>query len=341
MHRHRSSARVPAGEVLLTTTHAHASQVILLDATAPMLQPRELTKRLPDLVRGGVDAVLTTAAAIEDFAASMKVVAAWLEMERTRRHDIRIARSVADIRAAKAAGEIAFVLHFQGADPIEDQLDYLNVFQASGLRVMQITYNARNRLGDGCFEPTDAGLSKFGRKVISRMEELSIVVDLSHAGTRTALESAAAATRPVVVTHANARARFDTPRNITDDVIRAVAGTGGVIGVCAVPFFLTRDRPATLDMLVDHAAHIANLVGPEHVGLGFDFAQEDEDDYVYYGYDERYVPKPPWIFPVGIAGHADAGGIAPALRARGFAESDVRGILGGNFLRVFAQVWGS
>lgn len=305
-----------------------------------MIQPRELSKRLPELARGGVHAVLTTAAAIEDFPTSMKVVGAWLEIERSRSHRIRIARSMADIVTAKAAGDLAVILHFQGADPIEDRLDYLNVFHASGLRVMQVTYNARNRLGDGCFEPTDAGLSKFGRKAVSRMEALRIAVDLAHAGTRTAIETAAAATKSVVVTHANARALFDTPRNVTDEVIRAVASTGGVIGACAVPFFLTRDRAATLDMLIDHVAHIADLVGAAHVGLGLDFAQEDEDDYDYFGYDERYVPKPPWIFPSGIASPADVGNIAPALRARGFAESEVRGILGGNFLRVFKQIWG-
>lgn len=325
----------------MTTTGPNPpAETIVLDATAPMLQPRQLGKRLPELLLGGVDAALTTVAAIEDFRTSMQVIATWHEIERTRRHSVRIARSVADIRDAKDAGETAIVLHFQGADPIEDQLDFLNVFHASGLRVMQVTYNARNRLGDGCFEPTDAGLSKFGRKAISRMEELGIVVDLAHAGTRTALETAAAATRPVIVSHANARSLFNTPRNVTDDVIRAVAASGGVIGVCAVPFFLAKDRPATLDMFVDHAAHIAKLVGCRHVGLGFDFAEEDEDDYVYFGYDERYVPKPPWIFPTGIASHAEAGNIAPALRARGFTDADVRGILGGNFLRVFAEVWG-
>ena len=318
-----------------------SADVMLLDATAPMLQPRDLAGRLSELRRGGVDAALATAAAIENFATSMRVVGAWLEIERSQRHPIRIARSVEDIVAAKAQGQFAVVLHFQGADPIEDQLDYLDVFQACGLRVMQVTYNARNRLGDGCFEPTDAGLSKFGRKVIARMEQLSIVVDLAHAGVRTALDAVEAASRPVVVTHANARALFDTPRNVPDEVIRAVASTGGVIGVCAVPFFLARNRPATMEMLIDHAAYIADVVGAQHVGLGFDFAQEDADDYVYFGYDERYVPAPPWIFPSGIAGHADAGNIAPALRARGFNDAEVRGILGGNFLRVFQEVWGS
>lgn len=314
---------------------------ILLDAAAPMLEPRWLGRRLPDIAAGGIDALLATVGAIEDFRTTMEVVGKWLAIDRARRHKIRIARTVGDIRAAKAAGETAIVIHFQGADPIEDEVDFIDVFHAVGLRVMQVTYNSRNRLGDGCFEPTDAGLSKFGRKAIARMEELGVVVDLAHAGLRTALETAAAATRPFVVTHANARALFDTPRNATDEVIRAVAASGGVVGVCAVPFFLARDRRPTLDMLIDHAAYIAELVGPAHVGLGFDFADEDEEDYVYFGYDERYIPKPPWIWPVGLEGFAQAGNIAGALSARGFAPAEVRGILGENFLRVFDAVWGS
>jgi membrane dipeptidase len=154
------------------------------------------------------------------------------------------------------------------------------------------------------------------------------------------LEAAAVATRPIVITHANARTLLDTPRNATDEMIRAVATSGGVVGVCAAPFFLAHGRAATLDMLIDHVAYIADLVGAAHVGLGFDFADEDEDDYVYFGYDERYIPKPPWVWPTGIAGHAEASNIAPALRARGFNEADIGGILGENFLRVFATIWG-
>ena len=318
---------------------SQVSDAVLIDAAAPLIQPRWLKRRLPDVVAGKVDAVLATAGALEDFRSTMEVVAKWMEIERARQHKLRLARSVGDIRAAKAAGETAIVLHFQGADPIEDELDFLNAFYACGLRVMQLTYNSRNRLGDGCFEPSDVGLSRFGRNVIARMEALGIVVDLAHAGVRTALESAEAATRPIVVTHANARALLDTPRNVTDDMIRAVAASGGVVGVCAAPFFLTRDRPATIEMLIDHAAYMADLVGAAHVGLGLDFADEDEDDYVYYGYDERYIPHPPWIFPTGIAGHAEAANLAPALRKRGFSEAEVVGIIGENFLRVFGAVW--
>ena len=227
---------------------------ILLDAAAPLIEPRRLNKRLAEVVKGGVDAVLATAGALEDFRTTMEVVAKWLEIDRAHKSRIRVARTVAEIRAAKSAGDTAIVLHFQGADPIEDEVDFLNVFHTAGLRIMQLTYNPRNRIGDGCFEPSDIGLSRFGRKVIQRMEELGIVVDLSHAGVRTALEAAEAATRPFVISHANARRLLDTPRNATDDMIRAVAASGGVIGVCAAPFFLALDKPATLDMLIDHGA---------------------------------------------------------------------------------------
>jgi membrane dipeptidase len=316
------------------------TDAILLDAAAPLLQPRDLPRRLPDVVTGGVDALLATAGALEGFRSTMTVMAKWLEIDRARRHKLRIARSVAAIRDAKAGGETAIVLHFQGADPIEDNLDFLEIFHASGLRVMQLTYNARNRLGDGCFEPGNAGLSKFGRAVMRRMEVLGIVVDLAHAGVRTMLEAAEMATRPIIISHANARTLLESPRNATDEMIRAVAASGGVVGVCAAPFFLAREEKATLDMLIDHAAYIADLCGPAHVGLGFDFADEDEDDYIYYGYDERWIPKPPWIWPAGIAGHAEAGNVAPALRTRGFAEAEIKGVLGGNFLRVFGAIWG-
>lgn len=325
---------------MTTNPQANQSEGILLDAAAPLLEPRSLKRRLPPVVAGGVDALLATVGAIEDFRTTMEVVSKWLEIDRTSAQNIRIARSVADIRAAKSAGKTAIVIHFQGADPIEDELDFLNVFHACGLRAMQLTYNSRNRLGDGCFEPTDAGLSKFGKKVVRRMEELSVAVDLAHAGIRTTMDAAATATRPIIVSHANARALCDTPRNLTDEEIRAVAATGGVIGICAFPYFIKRNGTSNLDGLVDHADYISRLVGPQHVGLGFDFADENEDDYVYYGYDERYIPHPPWTWPTGISGHADAKNVAGALRARGFSATETRGILGENFLRVFEAIWG-
>jgi membrane dipeptidase len=135
------------------------NDAIFLDAAAPLLEPRRLCIRLPDITAGGVDALLATAGALEGCSTTMRAVAEWLAIERAQNDRICIARGVADIRSAKALGKTAVVLHFQGADPIEDNVDLLNAFHACGLRVMQLTYNARNRIGDGCFEPSDIGLS--------------------------------------------------------------------------------------------------------------------------------------------------------------------------------------
>ena len=112
------------------------------------------------------------------------------------------------------------------------------------------------------------------------------------------------------------------------------------MGLCAFSAFVTPTPTPTLEHLLAHADYISQLVGPEHVGLGFDFADEDEDDYAYYGYDERYYPRPPWQWPAGIASFRDFSNIAAGLQRRGYTEPQIRGIMGENFLRVFQQVWG-
>jgi membrane dipeptidase len=314
--------------------------VICVDATAPLIEPRRLEARLDDLREGGVDAVLATVSSIEDSSYVVGVLAKWLSLERASSAGFRLATSVADIRTAKDAGDVAVVLHLQGGAPIEDDVDLIDVYQRLGVRVVQLTYNYRNLIGDGCLESVDGGLSDFGRRVVERLDELRVVVDVSHGGKRTSLEAVEAAQGPVVATHANARSVCDSPRNLSDDLIRRLAESGGVIGLCAFPAFVTADEHPTVDHLVDHAVHIGELVGSEHVGIGLDFADEDEEDYEYYGYDERYYPRPPWVFPQGIGGFREFGNLRSSLEARGFSDSEVTGILGENFLRVFAQVWG-
>jgi len=317
-------------------------EALVLDAAVPLVTPQTLTKYLPELRAGGVDAILTTVASLEGCRWTVGELAKWHQTARSGRHPIRLATTAADFRQAKQDGALAVGLHFQGGNPIESDLDLLDAYHALGVRVFQLTYNARNFIGDGCLEDTDAGLSSFGRKVVRRLDELGIVIDISHVGVRTSLEAIAMAAGPVVATHANARAVCDSPRNLSDEQIRAVAASGGVVGLCAFPAFVSTDSPPTLDQLLDHADYLSELVGPEHVGLGLDFAVEDEGDYEYYGYDPRYYPLPPWTWPTGLAGYfADLPNIAAGLKARGYADADVRGILGDNFLRVFARVWGA
>lgn len=315
-------------------------QAFCLDAAAPLIEPRHLRNHFAALVSGGVDAVLATVASLESCRTAVEQLGHWLELERSQSFPICLATTVAAIRKAKHEGMTAIILHFQGANPIEMSVDLLNVYHQLGVRVMQLTYNARNFLGDGCLEPDAAGLSSFGRQALHRMGDLGMVVDLAHVGVRSSLEAIELVKGPVIVSHANARALCDSPRNLTDEQIRAVAASGGVIGLCAFPSFVSPVARPTIDHLLDHADYLCELVGPEHVGVGLDFADEDEDDYEYFGYDERYYPRPPWIYPEGIRSFADVPNIAIGLKERGYADEQIRGILGENFLRVFETVWG-
>ena len=309
-----------------------------LDAACPLIQPRDLEKLLPDLRAGEVTTVLATVASIEDSRHALSVLAQWLSLDRQSALPFRIARCIADIDVAHAAGDLAVVLHFQGGDPIEADVNLLDAYYALGVRVIQPTYNARNRLGDGCLERANSGLSKLGRAAIARMNELGIVVDIAHVGRRTSLEVIEASTAPVIASHGNACGVYESRRNLTDEQLKAVAASGGVIGVCAFPGFVCA-ADANLDRVLDHVDYLASLVGAEHVGLGMDFAQETEEDYDYFGYEEDTYPRPPWTYPPGIAGFADLRNIGPGLARRGYTAEQIAGIANGNFLRVFGEVW--
>ncbi len=321
---------------------AFTQESICMDAAAPMVipRPRKLKTVLQSLKAGRVDAVLATVASIEDSHLAIQALGAWMALDRSGQFPIAIARTVSEIRAAKRAGKIAVVLHFQGGAPVEADLNLLNVYQALGVRVIQLSYNYRNLLGDGCLETHDGGLSDFGRKAVRRMNELRLAVDIAHVGERTSLDAIELSRSPVIATHANARALCDSPRNLSNPVIDAIAQKGGVIGVCGFPAFVRLPDQARLSDLLDHIDYLCGRVGAEHVGIGMDFSDENEDDYEYFAYDPRYYPNPPWTYPAGIQGFTEIPNLAEGLLKRGYTESQVQGIMGENFLRVFETIWG-
>ena len=313
---------------------------IVLDAAAPLIEaPRALGRHAPALRAGGVDAVLATVGSIEAPWTVVARLAEWQEYTRRPSAVAVVASSVAGIRAAKAQGKLAVVLDLQGLSSIGESLELLYLYRAAGVSVAQLTYNYANQLGSGCLETEDAGLTVLGRKALACAESLGIILDVTHTGIRTSLETIEAARQPVVASHSNAAAVCASPRNLTDEQIRAVAACGGVIGLCAFPTFVSEREP-TIEHLVDHAQYIADLVGVRHVGIGFDFYEVDEDAFDFYRYDERYYPRPPWQWPLGIGGFADTQNFAVELRRRGFTDGETAGIMGENFLAVFRRVWG-
>jgi membrane dipeptidase len=259
------------------------------------------------------------------------------------------ARSVADIQRAKREGKNGVMLNFQNC-PIEDRLENLDMFYGLGIRAMQLTYNERNMLGDGSTERTNAGLSDFGVAVVERMNELGMLVDTSHSGWATCADAIAFSKRPPIFSHTECYALSQHPRNKPDELIKALAAKGGVMGLTTVGPFVTNSAPATLDTFLDHVDHVVKLVGVEHVGFGTDtlirgWATDPnlkEKTLARYG-EPFYKPSYRFRYPMGTEGLNDQHKLKYAtagLLKRGYKSDDIVKILGGNWLRIIGDVVG-
>lgn len=251
-----------------------------------------------------------------------------------------VAKSVADIRTARATGKTAVMLAFQGSNPLENELSMVRSYYEIGVRWMLIAYNQRNSMADGCHERTDSGLSRLGISLVKEMNRVGMMIDCSHTGRRSTLDIMEFSERPCFFSHSVCRALYDHERNIDDDQIRACALSGGVIGVNGVGFFLNAEGDPTVEQMYRHIDHISQLVGPQHVSIGLDVVYFEDEMYSLYERtkDVRYpsgYPAPPWRFfqpedTIALTAH---------LLDRGYSTQDVRGILGENFLRVAEGVW--
>ena len=256
-------------------------------------------------------------------------------------------RTVEDLHRAKRERRLGIIFGCQGlATKIEGDPSLILIMAELGQRIVQLTYNERSDIGCGCIEVNDTGLTEFGRICIREIDECSMVVDLAHAGHHTALQAIDFCTRPPIISHANVRALCDHPRNARDDVLRALAAHGGVIGVTAyAPFCEPRPgtRP-TVDDVVRHVAYIADLVGIDHVGIGSDFF-EGESPIRFERFFRRRYPAIvgrytiDTVYADGFGTLEDFAAMPAVLRRHGFDDDEIRKILGGNFLRVFGQVW--
>lgn len=255
--------------------------------------------------------------------------------------------TVDDILRAKREGRVGIIFGCQGlASKIEDDPNLLRILHRLGLRIGQLTWNERNSIGCGCLEVPDSGLSQFGRVVVREMNHLGIAIDLAHAGPRTTQEVVDLSAQPVIVSHANVRRLTDSPRNLPDEVLKSVAGKRGVVGITAYsPFCEAKPgvRP-TIKEVVDHIAYAAELVGVEHVGVGSDFFEGESLVRFEHLFRVRYPDvirhyTLETVYTEGFDGVACFPRLTEALVARGFSDDEVLKILGGNFLRVFREVW--
>ena len=245
----------------------------------------------------------------------------------------------ADLRAARASGRLAVCLDVEGVQALGPQLSLVEFLYEIGVRWMLLVYNRRNLAGSGCHDPEDEGLTELGRGILNEMDRVGMVKCCSHTGYRTAREILDSTDRPVIFSHSNPRRLRDHPRNIPDDLIKACAETGGVVGINGVGLFLGTGPP-TAEVIVRNIDYVAQLVGAEHAGVGLDYmfksSELDEPGrggpQIWpreWGYGRGTGFAPPEVIPEITAG----------LERLGYPAASIRGILGENLLRVADAVW--
>ncbi|MFO7853845.1 MAG: membrane dipeptidase [Paracoccaceae bacterium] len=295
------------------------------------------------LREGGVDAVHVTISYHEMFREAVAALEAW--HRRFERHPdlIRRVRTGADVRRAREEGRTGVVFGFQNPSPIEDDIGLVEVWHELGVRFMQLSYNNQSLLATGCYEAEDPGLTRMGREVIAEMNRVGMIVDMSHSAERSTLEAIAQSSRPVAITHANPASWHPALRNKSDRVLRALAESGGMLGFSLYPHHLKGGPEATLQDFCDMVARTAELIGPERIGMGSDLCQDQPDSVVEWmrvgrwtkgvdygeGSAERpgFPPMPDWF-----RDNRDWPRIEAGLRAAGFSQAEVAGVMGENWL---------
>ncbi len=329
-------------------------EAIVIDAVCPLLRGQKYTDWYAE---GGVTIAAPTVGAMEGIDVTMRSVAAWKAfIARNSGNAGRMTQvsSVAEMRSAKRNDKLGLLFHFQGTDPMEDDLDMVHAYKALGVGIMQLCYNIRNRVGDGADERQDSGLSYFGVEMVKVMNQARVIVDVAHTGLKTSFDALEISERPVICSHGNPRKVKDSYRNLPDDLMKAIAAQGGVIGMVGFPAFVADGPAPTLDQFIDHIAYTADLVGIDHVGLGIDYyngqylVMPDDQAKAYYDsliasgkWRPGTYPPPPHRYPAGIETPRTLPNLTKRMVERGFSAEDTKKVLGENWLRVYEAVWGA
>jgi membrane dipeptidase len=314
------------------------------------------TRAIRDTHASGTTAVNVTLGYVagpeQPYEYTIDDIAEWNALIRQYPQDLLKVWTAVDILKARDEGKIGVIFGFQNAASVGDRLERVRTFAHLGVRIIQLTYNDRNQIGDGSAVPDNNGLTPFGYEVVAALNENKVLMDLSHSGERTCLEAARAAQAPFTISHTGCRALSDIPRNKTDRELRLVAEKGGVVGIYFMPF-LREDGQATATDVVQHIEHAINVCGEDHLGIGTDGDATAIDDMEKYraairgevrqrqsagvsasGEANDVVPLIP-----DLMGPAQFQRLADLLHARGHSDMRIEKLLGRNFLRLFRDVW--
>ena len=337
------------------------SKLTVIDALGGPGSANEPGKRLgagelADVRASGITAVNLTVSRVgsyaRDYDGTIEQIGHW-DAEIAAHPDLLLKLNDAqDLAVAKKSGRLAIIYGFQDATPFGEDLDRLETFRGLGVRIVQLTYNRRNLVGDGCLEPGNAGLSEFGKTLVERMNASNVLVDLSHCGQRTTDEAIALSKKPVAITHTGCAAVANLPRNKSDATLRALADRGGVAGIYFMPYLRTSGQPLAADV-VAHIEHALDVAGEDHVGIGTDgtiSAVELTEDY-----KKAFAAEIAERQKAGISAPGETTAVytfvpdlntprrletlATLLARRGRPERVIDKVLGGNFLRLFNETW--
>lgn len=289
----------------------------------------------------------------DPFAITIEEIAWWTEAIRLRPESLSLIRTAADIRAAHEANITGNIFGFQNTEMFGKDASRVRLFSDLGVRIVQLTYNLRTTTGDGALAPENGGLTDFGRELVAALNKQRLLVDLAHGGEKTTMEAIAASTAPIAITHTGCAALAPHPRNRGDVELKALADKGGVMGVYFMPY-LTPGRQQMAADIVAHIEHAVNVCGEDHVGIGTDGGATAIDDMPAFleefrrnneerrkagiaapNEDDNIITTPP-----DLMGTTQFEKLAGMLSARGHSDARIEKILGGNFLRLFEEVWG-
>jgi len=296
-----------------------------------------------------LDAVHVTIAYHEDFDEVKKNVETWNKHFQEYKNLIIHGKTFQDIERAHQEKKTAIFFGFQNCSPIEDDIGLVESVHKMGARFMQLTYNNQSLLATGCYEKTDSGVTRMGKEVIKEMNRIGVVIDMSHSAEKSTLDAIELSSKPIAITHANPIFWFAAKRNKSNEVLKELAKSGGMLGLSLYPHHLKDTSNCTLESFCEMAAQTAELMGIKHIGIGSDLCLKQPNnvvewmrngtwtktkDYGEGSSDNPHFPKQPKWFE-------DARGfnnLEKGLKKAGFQETEVNDILGNNWYNFYRGI---
>lgn len=330
----------------MSRSSSAASKILVVDALQ-YNKPERI--RFEEWHKGGIGCVHVTLAIWESARETLSAIGEWNRLFERNADLVELAKTADDIERIAKAGKTAVVFGFQDTSPFEDDIELVEIFYQLGVRICQLTYNVQNRIGAGCWEPNDPGISGFfGKNVIAEMNRIGMLIDVSHCGHKTSRDALEMSSRPIAVTHANPQEFVGRDielknRNKSTELLKRLGETGGVVGLCNYPKIMRDGSNCTLDTFLDMVVWTVDLIGVDHVGFGTDFYDGWPESEIMWWRAGRFsresaVPiKGFSAWPTWFKSSADFPNIIEGLEKRGFKPDEVAKIAGGNWIRLFRE----